>query len=217
MNQKTKRRKTMSKKTQFTRSKAKIGSLSWTSPIYPHGEGKYQDKILHDNIPGYPGYHISKRGRIYSRWDVNGKGILNKRYHLKQPHLNKKGRYIIGLSQPGLGTTKWLVHRLVALVYLPNPEGLPYVCHKDNVPTNNSVNNLYWGTQKDNMSQASKEGRMIQAKGKDSVHYKGTEIQRSYIPRLINLGFTRKEISEIMNLGVQLVSDYYNKYKEVYG
>lgn len=207
----------MSKKTQFTRSKAKIGSLSWTSPIYPHGEGKYQDKILHDNIPGYPGYHISKRGRIYSRWDVNGKGILNKRYHLKQPHLNKKGRYIIGLSQPGLGTTKWLVHRLVALVYLPNPEGLPYVCHKDNVPTNNSVNNLYWGTQKDNMSQASKEGRMIQAKGKDSVHYKGTEIQRSYIPRLINLGFTRKEISEIMNLGVQLVSDYYNKYKGVYG
>lgn len=207
----------MSKKTQFTRSKVKLGSLSWTSPIYPHGEGRYQNKSLKDNIPGYPGYHISKRGKIYSRWDVNGKGILSKRYHLKQPHLNKKGRYIIGLSQPGIGTTKWLVHRLVALVYLPNPEGLPYVCHKDSVPTNNSVNNLYWGTQKDNMSQASKEGRMIQAKGKDSVHYKGTEIQRSYIPRLINLGFTRKEISEIMNLGVQLVSDYYNKYKETYG
>lgn len=207
----------MSKKTKFTRSKVKLGSLSWTSPIYPHGEGKYQNKSLRDNIPGYPGYHISKRGKIYSRWDINGKGILSRRYHLKQPHLNKNGRYIIGLSQPGIGTTKWLVHRLVALVYLPNPEGLPYVCHKDNVPTNNSVNNLYWGTQKDNMSQASKEGRMIQAKGKDSVHYKGTEIQRSYIPRLINLGFTRKEISEIMNLGVQLVSDYYNKYKETYG
>lgn len=207
----------MSKKTQFTRSKVKLGSLSWTSPIYPHGEGKYQNKSLRDNIPGYPGYHISKRGKIYSRWDINGKGILSRRYHLKQPHLNKNGRYIIGLSQPGIGTTKWLVHRLVALVYLPNPEGLPYVCHKDNVPTNNSVNNLYWCTQKDNMSQASKEGRMIQAKGKDSVHYKGTKIQRSYIPRLINLGFTRKEISEIMNLGVQLVSDYYNKYKETYG
>ena len=207
----------MSKKTQFTRSKVKLGSLSWTSPIYSHGEGKYQNKSIKDNIPGYPGYHVSKRGKIYSRWDVNGKGILSKRYHLKQPHLNKNGRCIIGLSQPGIGTTKWLVHRLVALVYLPNPEGLPYVCHKDNVPTNNSVNNLYWGTQKDNMSQASKDGRMIQAKGKDSVHYKGTEIQRSYIPRLINLGFTRKEISEIMNLGVQLVSDYYNKYKEVYG
>lgn len=89
-NPKMKRRKTMSKKTQFTRSKVKLGSLSWTSPIYPHGEGRYQNKSLKDNIPGYPGYHISKRGKIYSRWDVNGKGILSKRYHLKQPHLNKR-------------------------------------------------------------------------------------------------------------------------------
>lgn len=153
MNQKTKRRKTMSKKTQFTRSKNKIGSLSWTSPIYTHGEGKYQNKILHDNIPGYPGYHISKRGKIYSRWDVNGKGILNKRYHLKQPHLNKNGRYIVGLSQPGIGTTKWLLHRLVALVY---------------------------------------------------------------IPKLIGMGFTRKEVSEITGLGHQLISDYYIKYKNKY-
>lgn len=37
------------------------------------------------------------------------------------------------------------------------------------------------------------------------------------IERVINLGFTRKEVSEIMGLGVQLISDYYNKYKETYG
>lgn len=131
----------MSKKTQFTRSKNKIGSLSWTSPIYTHGEGKYQNKIFHDNIP--------------------------------------------------------------------------YVCHKDNVPTNNSVKNLYWGTQKDNMSQASRDGRMVnKLKGKC---IKGTEIQRSYIPKLIGIGFTRKEVSEITGLGHQLISDYYIKYKNKYG
>lgn len=205
----------MSKKTQFTGSKNKIRSLSWTSPIYQHGKGKYQNKILEDNIPGYPGYHISRRGKVYSRWDINGKGILCKRYHIKQPHLNKNGRYIVGLSQPGIGTTKWLLSRLVALVYLPNPEGLPYVCHKDNVPTNNSVSNLYWGTQKDNMSQASRDGRMVQAKGQDSVHYKGTEIQRSYIPKLFELGFTIREVAEIMNFGTSLVRDYYNNYRNL--
>lgn len=140
MNQKTKRRKTMSKKTQFTGSKNKIRSLSWTSPIYQHGKGKYQNKILEDNIP--------------------------------------------------------------------------YVCHKDNVPTNNSVKNLYWGTQKDNMSQASRDGRMVnKLKGKC---IKGTEIQRSYIPKLIGMGFTRKEVSEITGLGHQLISDYYIKYKNKY-
>lgn len=202
----------MSKK-ERTRSLNKLSTMSWESPIFKHGSGKYQNHVFDDNIPGYPGYYISKRGVLYSRWDINGKGVLKKRYHKKVPHLNKNGRYIIGLSQPGLGTTKWLIHRLVALVYIPNPEKLPYVCHKDNVPTNNSVSNLYWGTQKDNMSQASSEGRLHQKKGKYSINYKGTEIQRSYIPRLIELGFTRKEISEIMNLGYQIVSDFYNKWK----
>ena len=202
----------MSKK-ERTRSLNKLSTMSWESPIFKHGSGKYQNHVFDDNIPGYPGYYISKRGVLYSRWDINGKGVLKKRYHKKVPHLNKNGRYVIGLSQPGLGTTKWLIHRLVALVYIPNPEKLPYVCHKDNVPTNNSVSNLYWGTQKDNMSQASMEGRLHQKKGKDSINYKGTEIQRSYIPRLIELGFTRKEISEIMNLGYQIVSDFYNKWK----
>lgn len=200
-------------KKERTRSLNKLSTMSWESPIFKHGSGKYQNHVFDDNIPGYPGYYISKRGVLYSRWDINGKGVLKKRYHKKVPHLNKNGRYIIGLSQPGLGTTKWLIHRLVALVYIPNPEKLPYVCHKDNVPTNNSVSNLYWGTQKDNMSQASMEGRLHQKKGKDSINYKGTEIQRSYIPRLIELGFTRKEISEVMNLGYQIVSDFYNKWK----
>lgn len=183
----------MGKKTEFNRSQNKLNSLEWESPIFKHGEGKYQDHILKDNVPGYPGYHVSKRGNVYSRWDVNGKGIMMKRYHKKIPHLNKNGRYIIGLSQPGVGTKKWLLHRLVALIYVPNPERLPYVCHKDNVPTNNSYKNLYWGTQKDNMSQASKEGRLHQKRGAESPNYKGTEIQRSYIPRLIDQGLLVKK------------------------
>lgn len=45
---------------------------------------------------------------------------------------------------------------------------------------------------------------------------KGTEIQRSYIPKLIGMGFTRKEVSEITGLGHQLISDYYIKYKNKY-
>jgi hypothetical protein len=39
----------------------------------------------------------------------------------------------------------------------------------------------------------------------------GIEIQRSYIPKLIGMGFTRKEVSEITGLGHQLISDYYIK------
>lgn len=47
--------------------------------------------------------------------------------------------------------------------------------------------------------------------------YLGEEkIQRSYIPKLIGMGFTRKEVSEITGLGHQLISDYYIKYKNKY-
>lgn len=47
--------------------------------------------------------------------------------------------------------------RLVAMAWIPNPENKPFVCHKDNVPTNNHYKNLYWGTQKENMEQCIKD------------------------------------------------------------
>ena len=162
---------------------------------------------------GLSRYYITKEGILYFK--TLNKGWVKKPFRLleskkrkkyTQSLLNDEGKYVYGY-----------LHRLVAMAYIPNPNNYPIVRHLNDNPLDNRLANLAWGTQKDNMSQASKDGRMIQAKGKDSVHYKGTEIQRSYIPRLINLGFTRKEISEIMNLGVQLVSDYYNKYKETYG
>lgn len=195
-------------------SKKKMKSLTLSFSDYPHGIGKYQNHVFRDNIPGYPGYYISNRGKLYSRWDINGKGILMKRYH-KKALILKDGRYHVRLSQPGIGTTRWQVSRLVALVYLPNPDNKPYVCHKDNNPLNNSVINLYWGTHKENMDQAVHDKRMGKPKGKNSPHFKGTEIQRSYIPRLKIAGFSFREISEILNLSVTRVKDYMKQWHQL--
>lgn len=68
---------------------------------------------------------------------------------MKTIQIQKRRRKTMNKKEvEGIGKKNWLLHRLVALVYIPNPERLPYVCHKDNVPTNNRVENLYWGTQK---------------------------------------------------------------------
>mgnify|MGYP003656201962 CR=1 FL=1 len=56
------------------------------------------------------------------------------------------------------------VHRLVALHFIPNPDNLPFVCHRvetfdENWALYNWVDNLFWGTHSDNMKDMHKKWR----------------------------------------------------------
>lgn len=52
------------------------------------------------------------------------------------------------------GKTSRQIHRLVAQAYIPNPEGLPVVNHKDGDKHNNDVSNLEWVTYQENSQHA---------------------------------------------------------------
>ena len=69
---------------------------------------------------------------------------------------NKKGYLEFDFRRQG-GTVK-LVHRLVAEAFIPNPNGLPQINHKDGDKTNNTVNNLEWCTTKFNINHAFDNG-----------------------------------------------------------
>jgi hypothetical protein len=85
---------------------------------------------------------------------VNGE-VINDRTKTIQKLSNNTGGYKTIKIQ-----RKWfLIHRVVAQAFIPNPNNLPNVCHWDNNPTNNSVDNLYWGSQSDNLKQMVKENR----------------------------------------------------------
>ena len=90
-------------------------------------------------IENYPNYTISDKGEI-----VN----TNTNKELKG-YIRKDGYVIISLSKGGK-KYKCYLHRLVAETFIPNPDNLPQVNHKDEDKTNNCVSNLEWITPKDN-------------------------------------------------------------------
>lgn len=67
-----------------------------------------------------------------------------------KPYENHKGYLKIGLFKDGK-CEKHRVHRLVAQAFIPNPEGLSDVNHIDGNKQNNSVSNLEWVSNSDNV------------------------------------------------------------------
>lgn len=118
--------------------------------------------VLTKEIEGFNGrYLISSNGivtSVYRYAKIHGVMVkITKPKELK-PGIDSKGYLVVGLfNGDGVQHSK-RVHRLVAEAFINNPENKRCVCHKDNNKTNCNVENLYWGTDQENILQAFKDG-----------------------------------------------------------
>lgn len=96
-------------------------------------------KDLYD-IPEYPNYQITKDGRV---WTKNNNRFL-------KPIINKSvGYHYCRLNKNGKTKFKY-IHRLLAEIFIPNPQNHPEVDHIDRNRTNNNLENLQWVSRNQN-------------------------------------------------------------------
>ena len=94
------------------------------------------------SIAGYDGlYEVSDLGRI--------KSLKYGKEKILKPGKNTGGYLFVILYKDGQQKLS-LVHRLVSEAFIPNPNNLETVNHKDEVKTNNVVSNLEWMSRADN-------------------------------------------------------------------
>lgn len=109
------------------------------------------------DVVGYEGFYmVSNIGRVKSLSFRNNQTTIKRELVLKQ-HLSWCGRILIDLSKDGV-RKRMTLHRLVAQAFIPNPEGLPQINHKDGNPKNCCVDNLEWCTASYNMKHAYRTG-----------------------------------------------------------
>lgn len=114
-------------------------------------------------VPGFPGYHVSDHGRVWS----------DKTRRILRPGTNRHGYHHVILSHRGRTTTH-SVHVLVATAFIgPRPPGQE-VNHLNGDPTNNRIQNLEYVSHRENALHAIRIG-LYRRNGEDNPAAKLTE------------------------------------------
>ena len=140
-----------------------------------------------EKIPGYEdNYEISNFGNIRSlERFTNGKHIPSKNMH----PFNKGGRMSVVLRKVGSKPQYFVLPRLVLITFVGSPAFGQLACHKDGNPQNNCLDNLYWGSYKENskdlfLSDTAKQAKLSIAQVKEIKEKLKSNSSRGAITKL---------------------------------
>ena len=107
-------------------------------------------------------YQISSKGRVKQLAYTDAKG--NKRNEKIMKNTVDKGGYEFIKLTKNYKQTHFRIHRLVAYMFIPNPNNLPQVNHIDENKLNNTISNLEWCDAKSNVNHGTRNERAAATK-----------------------------------------------------
>lgn len=122
----------------------------------------FMENEIWKDVIGYEGfYQVSNQGRLRSVERIvprEYRGPVKVKEKIINWHKIKGGYFQVGLSKDGKGQKQYLISRLVAIHFIPNPLNLPEVNHKFGDKSDNRAISLEWMTVSDNRKHAFANG-----------------------------------------------------------
>lgn len=147
---------------------------------------------------GWGDYYISDYGNVYSIRRSKILKVWNSPHKYQRITLSKKGY-----------EKSFCIHRLVATVFIPNPEGKKSINHKDGNKHNNHVSNLEWVTPYENTKHAVSLGLIAPFKNESGELHPAAKLNNvdiAMIKILCQNGFTQEQIGKRFGIHATHVS-----------
>lgn len=147
--------------------------------------------------------------RIY---EIDDCGVIKNKTTGKilKPIKKMNGYSAVTLYKKGTKPRQMLVHRLIAIHYIQNPDNKKEINHKDGNKLNSNIDNLEWATSSENNLHAIRSGLRRINHG-EYLNWCKTKIDVvKEIKKRIKGGHTNKQIAEILKIRAHIVCDIRN-------
>lgn len=133
-------------------------------------------------------------------YEITREGVVINKHtgRIVKPQLNGTGYYRVSI-----GGKLRFVHRLVAQLYVPNPDNKPQVNHKDGNKLNNCADNLEWVSNKENSLHALDNGWM-----RIEERHQFAKLNRKQVSFIKHHpDMSRNELAELFNISPRTITD----------
>lgn len=143
-------------------------------------------------------------------YEVSSRGAVRRRGKKKPLSLSmdRHGYFCVNLSRKGK-PRKYRVHRLVCLAFNGPSHDQAYVCHKNDVRSDNRASNLYWGSPSQNGIDRTKNGFVTPHKG---LAHTGAYSKETYdkVHSLLAAGLSTRKVADQTGVGLSTVQNIFS-------